>query len=108
MWTLPPRDARESDLTVYVATEIVCRYPERVHVAADSPAICTARSWHIARPACCVEVMMTSPVLVARGVVAEAEASTKSAKTARPPLEKPESRMAHGGTSSVLVVPSPL
>ena len=51
---------------------------------------------------------MTSPVIAARGVVAEAEASIKSTRTARPPLEKPENRTAPAGTSAVPVVPSPL
>ena len=94
--------------TIYVATKIVRGYPDKVHIAADPPAVCAARGRHIARPASCVEVMMTSPVFAARGVVAEAEASTKSARTARPPLVKPENRTTHAGTPAVPVVPSSL
>ena len=52
---------------------------------------------------------MTSPVIGSgRGAAGEADTSTKSTRTARPPLEKPENRVAHAGTSSVSVVPSPL
>ena len=52
---------------------------------------------------------MTSPVIAAsRGTAAAAETSTKSARMAHPPLEKPENRAAHTGTSGVPVVPSPL
>ena len=52
---------------------------------------------------------MTSPIIGAGHATAgEAEASAKSTRTARPPLEKPENRAAHAGTSSVPVVPGPL
>ena len=34
---------------VYVATEVVCEYPERVHVAADPPAVCAVRGRRNAR-----------------------------------------------------------
>ena len=51
---------------------------------------------------------MTSPVVTARGLAAEAEAGSKSTRTAHPPLEKPENCAAHAGASAVPVVPSPL
>ena len=35
---------------VYVATEVVCKYPERVHVAEDPPVVCAARGQRTARP----------------------------------------------------------
>ena len=44
---------------IYVATEFVCKYPEQVLVAEDSPAVCAARGRRITRPVSCAEVMMT-------------------------------------------------
>ena len=52
---LVPFDAFE----VYVATEVVCKYPEQVLVAEDPPAVCAARGRRSARPGSCAEVMMT-------------------------------------------------
>ena len=43
----------------YVATEVVCKYPEQVLVAEDPPAVCAARGRRSARPGSCAEVMMT-------------------------------------------------
>ena len=69
-------------LTIYVATEVPCRFPERVQVAADPPAVCAARGRRTARPASCAEVMMTAPVVGAGGATAgEAEVSTRSTRT---------------------------
>ena len=44
---------------------------------------------------------MTAPV-------ADAEVSTRTTRTARPPLERPENRPEQAGTSAVPVTPSPL
>ena len=51
---------------------------------------------------------MTAPVVATKGVAGEAETSTRSTRSARPPLERPENRTVHAGTSGVPVVPSPL
>ena len=52
---------------------------------------------------------MTAPVTGAGVAIAgEAEISTRSTRTARPPLERPENRTVQAGTSRVLVAPSPL
>ena len=96
-------------LTVYVATEIVCRYPERVQVPADPPAVCAARGRRTARPASCVEVMMTAPGTgVGKAMAGDADTGSKSARPGRPPLERPENRTTQASTSSVPVMPSPL
>ena len=74
---------------VYVATEIPRVYPEKVHVAGDSPAFCAVRGRRIDRLANCVEVMMTAP---AAGTGADKEVDAAAAgKTTRPaklPLER--------------------
>ena len=96
-------------LTVYVATEFPCRFPERVQVAADPPAVCAARGRRTARPASCAEVMMTAPVIgTSIATAGETEVSTRSTRTARPPLERPENRTVQAGISRVPVTPSPL
>ena len=52
---------------------------------------------------------MTAPVVGASGATAgEAEVSTRSTRTARPPMERPENRTVQAGTSRVPVAPSPL
>ena len=97
------------DHQVYVATEIACRYPERVHVAADPPAVCAVRGRRITRPANCAEVMMTAPGADAgKGAIGETDAGAKSARTARPPLGRPENRAGYAGPSSVPVRSDPL
>src|SRR5664279_826167 len=94
---------------VYVATEIVCRYPERVHVAADPPAVCAARVRRVDRPASCVEVMMTAPAADAgKGVAGDVDDGAKSTRPGRPPLERAENLSGQAGTSSVPVRPNPL
>ena len=96
-------------LTVYVATEVPCWFPERVQLGADPPAVCAARGRRTARPASCVEVMMTAPGAgVGKAMAGDADAGSKSARPGRPPLERPENRAAQASASSVPVTPSPL
>ena len=105
-----PRDGCLIDfgaLTVYVATEVPCRFPERVQVGADPPAVCAARGRRTARPASCVEVMKTAPGAgVGKATASDADPGTKSTRTGRPPLERPQNLTA--STSGVPVTPSPL
>ena len=90
---------------VYVATEISCRFPEHVLVAADPPAVCAARGRRITRPVSCVEVMMTKAnktgaakagagntgtnnPAAASGAEVAAPDPGAHARSSKPPLEK--------------------
>ena len=66
----------------YVATEVPCRYPEHVLVAADPPAVCAARGRRITRPVSCAEVMMTRP---ARPELPRPEQATPATTTPQMP-----------------------
>ena len=92
-----PRDGRFINFgahEVFVATNSVCRFPEHVVTAADPPAVCAARGRHNDCPAGSVEVMMAGGN-AAKDVAEGAGAPTKSTRTGRPPLERPEIGRAH-------------
>ena len=96
---------------VYVATVSVRRYPDKVHVAADPPAFRVARGRRSARPASCVEVMMTGPVAgsgIGKGTAPEPLLESRPTRTARPPLERLENLTGHIGTSDAPPRANPL
>ena len=84
------------DFVVYVATEVVCKYPERVHVAEDPPSVRAIRGQRIDRPADCAEVMVTLQVPAGLGVLEDPEdpdTSPRPARSARFPLEREPNRV---------------
>ena len=68
----------------------LCKYPERVLVADDPPAVCAVRGQRIARPADCAEVMMTLNVLVGAAAIEYPKESPRTYRGSQPPLEKPQ------------------
>ena len=93
--------------TVYVATEVVCKYPEQVLEAEDPPAICAARGLRIARPGSCAEVMMTGTADGA-GKGDTGNPAAKSTRSAKVTLERTENLPDQAGTSQVPVRQVPL
>ena len=84
---------------VYVATEVVCKYPKIVLVADDPPAVCAVRGQRITRPADCAEVMMTLGVPVGAAAIEDPEESPRTYRGSRPPLERPQNHAEIGRAS---------
>lgn len=100
-------------LDVYVATEIICKFPEPVLEAEDPPSVCAARGRRSARPVSCAEVMMAgSSAGAGKGAVSKGEASKAAAKivrSAKPVVERPgQDGRNLAGTSGGQDRPSPL
>jgi hypothetical protein len=100
-----PRDGsfiNFGDHQVYVTVSFARVYPEKVHMAADPPAIRAARDRHTNGPASCVEVMMTAPGAAAgKGVASEVDAPAKATRARGLPLERTENITDKVGTSAV-------
>ena len=86
---------------VYVATEVACRYPERVLVAEDSPAVCAVRVQRLACSAGRAEVMVVAQTGEEDGRISEdLEASPKTTRSAKNPIERVKRNNAGAGSSA--------
>ena len=88
---------------VYVATELVCKYPKRVLVADDPPTVCAVRGQRFARPAHWAEVMMTLNVPIGDAAIEDPEDGPRASRTSRPPLERPQNQADVAGPSGTAV-----
>lgn len=87
---------------VYVTIDSPCRYLEQVVVAKDSTTVCTVRGQHVDCPADRVEVMVTAHgVDAGKGVAESGAVPSKSGRTEKFPLEKPDNVVAQAGTSAL-------
>ena len=77
---------------VYVATEVVFKYPETVLVADDPPAVCAVRGQRIDRPVDCAEVMVTLNVPVGETLIEDLDESPRPSRDVRQSLERPQDR----------------
>ena len=74
---------------VYVATEVACRYPERVLVAEDPPAVYAVRGQRLACSASRAEVMVVAQTGEIDGHISEdSEASPRTTRSAKNPIER--------------------